>query len=248
MKRMFTRRNTAVAAIALAVGLLAGTAGGGFASQGGLPADKTAVAGSTVEDFEPNAEHPILSTRMGVSTTGDLILGVSLECSILTRLVTNNTTKTSATTGTVTIRITVDGKSVPVQTAGAGSTGDNGSVTYCDRTYQRTTADDEGDTKVDKTDDYTRTKTANAFNWLAFNAGVDAPAGYDNLSNGNNVVDVVVYATYVSTNAPRTCATATGVTSCSEAYVGKRTLVIEPVHAAKNEQSSPLDPAVTLFG
>lgn len=249
MKRTFTRRNTAVGAIALAVSLVIGTAGGGFAGQGGLPADKTAIAGSTVEDFDPALEKPILSTRMAVSSPADLILGVSLECSILTRLVTNNTTKSGTISGSVDIRITIDGNPVPVQTAGTGSAGDNGSITFCDRTYQRTVADDEtpGD-GTDKTDDYTRTKAANAFNWLALNAGVDeANGGYDDLSNGNNVIDVKVFAKYDATDAPRACATKTGtVTSCSEAYVGKRTLIIEPVHAAVNETSSPLDPAVTL--
>src|SRR5215210_3543292 len=117
MKSRFTRRNTAVGAIALAVGLVIGTAGGGFAGDGGLPADKTAVAGSTVMDFNPQEEHVILAQRMKVSSPADLILGVTLECSILTRLVTENGTGNNEAnaTGSVDIRIKIDGKEVPVQ-------------------------------------------------------------------------------------------------------------------------------------
>ena len=35
------------------------------------------------------------------------------------------------------------------------------------------------------------------------------------------------------------------MSACSEAYVGKRTLVIEPVHAANDEQSEPTGAPVT---
>ena len=66
-------------------------------------------------------------------------------------------------------------------------------------------------------------------------------AGYDKPANGNNVLDIRVFARYTRTHdTSGACITATGnITSCSEAYVGKRTLVIEPVHAANREQSEP---------
>lgn len=237
MKSRFTRRNTAVGAIALAIGLVIGTAGGGFAGDGGLPADKTAVAGAALKDIGPGEEHPILQQRMKVSSPADLILGVTLECSILTRLVTNNDTPESSTTGSVDIRIEIDGKDVPVQTAGEGA-GDDGNVTFCNRTYQRSVTDgeDEGGL-IDTEDDYIRTKAANAFNWVALNVGDDA--GYDSPANGNNILDIVVFARYERTHEEGTCLTADPATSCSEAFVGKRTLVIEPVHAANGEESEP---------
>lgn len=233
---LFTRRN-ALTAVALVAGLAVGTAGMGVAGNDGLPADKTAVAGAALKDIGPGEEHPILQQRMKVSSPADLILGVTLECSILTRVVTNNDTPSSATTGSVDIRITVDGKDVPVQTAGEGA-GDDGNVTFCNRTYQRSVSDGENDGGlIDTQDDYIRTKSANAFNWVALNVGNDAT--YDNPANGNNILDIVVYARYERTHEEGTCLTADPATSCSEAFVGKRTLVIEPVHAANGEESEP---------
>lgn len=235
--KLFSRR-TAVAALALAVGLVAGTAAGGVATNHQLPADKTAVAGAALVDIGPAEEHPILQQRMKVSSPADLILGVTLECSILTRLVTNNDTPSSATTGSVDIRITVDGKNVPVQTAGEGAEGDDGSVTFCNRTYQRTVTDEEDPLDgIDAEDDYIQTKSANGFNWLALNVGNDAT--YDDPANGNNILDIVVFARYDRTHEAGTCVGADPATSCSEAYVGKRTLIIEPVHAANGEESEP---------
>lgn len=263
--KYFTRRNTAVAAIALAVGLVIGTAGGGFAGDN-MPADKTAVGGSSLEDIDPNETKEILSQRMKVSSPADLILGVTSECSILTRLITDEDGETAATTGSVDIWITIDDHVVPVQTAGVDTdddgdvdaddgVGDNGEVTFCNRTYQRTETDQEAEGTeetglVDKEDDYIRTKAANAFNWVALNVGVDeTEGGYDDPANGNNIIDVRVFARYDRTHQNNTCATADLVedelTSCSEAFVGKRTLVIEPVHAAVNEQSEPTGAPVT---
>lgn len=234
--KLFSRRNGAVA-LALVVGLVVGTAGLGIANDNRLPADKTAVAGAALQDIGPGEEHPILQQRMKVSSPADLILGLTLECSILTRLVTNNDTPSSTTTGSVDIRITIDGKDVPVQTAGEGA-GDDGSVTFCNRTYQRTVTDGENPLDgIDTEDDYIATKTANAFNWVALDVGEEAY--YDSPANGNNILDIVVHARYDRTHEAGTCAVADPATSCSEAYVGKRTLVIEPVHAANGEQSEP---------
>jgi hypothetical protein len=240
MHRLLTKRTGAVA-LALTVGLVAGTAASGIAGPGGLPADKTAIAGSSLTDLNPNEESLILSTKMAVSSPADLILGVSLECSIVTRLITDTNEQPSEALGSVDIRITIDGKNVPVQTAGSTGAGDDGEVTFCNRTYNRTVSDQDGDGTIDKEDDYIATKNANAFNWLAFNAGVEqSRGGYDDETD-NNVIDVKVYARYTRTHAePGTCIAATDVpAACSEAYVGKRTLIIEPVHAANGEQSEP---------
>lgn len=238
------RKASVAGAVVLAAGILIGYAGGGIAGQGGLPADKTAIGGSAVTDIDPNKEKEILSQRMAVSTTADLILGVTLECSIVTRLVTDMNNETAEALGSVDIRIEIDGKNVPVQTVGPGSLGDDGQVTFCNRTYQRTVTDQDGDGKIDKEDDYIATRNANAFNWVALNVGDElTDGGYDDLANGNNVIDVRVFAKYTRTHENDTCAeadlAADELNSCSEAYVGKRTLVIEPVHAAVNEQSEP---------
>lgn len=238
MKSRFTRRNTAIGAIALAVGMLIGTAGGGFAGEdtNQMPADKTAVAGAALEAFEPGEKGVILQQRMKVSSPADLILGVTLECSIITRLVTNTTTKEDDTTGAVDIWVTIDGKVVPVETT---PTRDDGEVTFCNRTYYRSVADEEDDRdgEVDRQNDYIDTKTANAFNWVALNVGNEAY--YDDPTNGNNILDIKVHATYTRTEDYATCVAVEQATSCSSAYVGKRTLVIEPVHAANGEESEP---------
>lgn len=237
LTRRPSRGATVAGAVVLAAGILIGYAGGGIAGQGGLPADKTAIAGSSLQDIDPNKEHEILSTRMAVSSPADLILGVTLECSIVTRLVTQKNDEPSEALGSVDIRVTVDGTTVPVQTA---PTRDDGEVTFCNRTYNRTVTDQDGDGTIDKEDDYIRTKTANAFNWVALNVGRN---GYDKPANGNNVIDVRVFARYTRTHdVSGACIadTAADLTACSEAYVGKRTLVIEPVHAAVNEQSEPV--------
>lgn len=230
------RKASVAGAVVLAAGILIGYAGGGIAGQGGLPADKTAIAGSGLQDIDANKEHEILSTRMAVSSPADLILGVTLECSIVTRLVTDTSEESSEALGSVDIRVTVDGTTVPVQTV---PTRDNGEVTFCNRTYQRTVTDQDGDGNIDKEDDYIATKTANAFNWLALNVGKN---GYDKPANGNNVLDIRVFARYTRTHdVSGTCISddTDALSGCSEAYVGKRTLVIEPVHAANREQSEP---------
>ena len=210
--------------LAVAVGALGTQA---FAAQNEsthLPADKTAVAGSTKNKVGPNKEKPILQERMRVSTPSDLILGVTAECSILTSLHTHADNDTSTAQGKVSFRIEIDGKEVPVE-----SSDPDGSVVFCNRTYSRTVTDDEDPLDgIDDQDDYIRTKHANAFNWLAFNVGTD----YDKPENGDNIVDVVVYAKFVT----RTDGDAT-----AQATIGKRTLVIEPVKAAVNEVSEETD-------
>lgn len=249
MKKNSLYRVVAILAV-LAAGFTGGRAIAGTDDQ--LPADKTAVAGSTITDFGPNTEKPILQQRMRVSSPSDLILGVTLECSILSHLVTDNDHMDETTSGTVDIRITVDGHPVPVQTAGTGAEGDTGAVTFCNRTYHRSVTDDENPLDgVDREDDYIDTKTANAFNWIALNSGTTS---YDDPANGNNIVDIVVYAKYTTAIDCADVAEDDAPASCSEAKVGKRTLVIEPVHAAVGEQSEPAnfddsdDPVSGLVG
>jgi hypothetical protein len=198
-----------------------------------MPADKTAVAGATLDTLGADGtEEIILEETMKVSTPTDLILGVTAECSILTALTTNNDNQSADSTGTVEIWLEIDGKEVPVQT----SKPDDGDVVFCNRTYQRTVTDQEDPTDgVDEESDYINTRSANAFNWVAFNVGND----YDDPANGNNIVHVVVKARY------------TAETSCptfgcqAKAFVGNRTLVIEPVKASNTETSEPADPAPT---
>ena len=77
--------------------------------------------------------------------------------------------------------ITLDGTRVPVSLDDTeeneqGETDDIGKVVFCNRAYQRTVTDaeenegvggNEGGDGFDDEDDFIRTRTANAFNWMA---------------------------------------------------------------------------------
>lgn len=240
-------------AILLGVGLIAGSLAlfgtGAFAQPGnggGQPADKVVAGGSTLESTGANEEPiPILSQRMRVSSPADLMLHATTECSILTGLVTgeDGTSPSSATSESkVELYITIDGTKVPVSTAGddaEGSRGDEHKVVFCNREYSRTVTDREGDEEVDEQRDYIRTRSANAFNWFALDTGF----AYDDVElNGQNILDVVLWAEFTRTpDSP--CSGESGdpfpVATCAEAFVGNRTLIIEPTHAAVNEQVEP---------
>ena len=166
--------------------------------------------------------------------------------------------------GQVEIYVTIDGKRVPVAaddaaapdvnndpegTPVAANEDEQGEVVFCNRAYQRTVQDrngggnDEGQTEndIDIERDYIRTRTANGFNWLAQDIGFT----YDEsgVQNGNNIVVVQVIAEYDTTHSGTTnpathqaCATTPGQeTTCAQAYVGSRTLIVEPTNVAIHE-------------
>ncbi|HEX2195810.1 MAG TPA: hypothetical protein VHJ76_02695, partial [Actinomycetota bacterium] len=104
---------------------------------------------------------------------------------------------------------------------------DVGEVTFCNRAYSRTVVDEENPTDgIDEESDFIRTRTANAFNWFAINVG-DA---YDNPANGNNILDIAVVADYDTSTAGEAIA---------DAFVGSRTLIIEPVHSQNDQVVAP---------
>jgi hypothetical protein len=111
---------------------------------------------------------------------------------------------------------------------------------------------------LDSEDDFIRTRNANAFNWMAFDVGTT----YDKPYNGNNIVDVKVYAEYDRSTFEDSSSTdpVSGANqcarrndddlnpygqTCSDAFVGSRSLIIEAVHASNHEQPSQVsdDPA-----
>ncbi|HWL66632.1 MAG TPA: hypothetical protein VNP73_11710 [Actinomycetota bacterium] len=203
-----------------------------------MPADKFAVTGSDVDEVNDNTT--ILAEQMRVSSPADLILQVTAECSILTQLLTNNEQPASDVFGSVRLRVEIDGVNVPVATndiVGGGGADDTpnpdvgegddddevGEVTFCNRAYGREVTDGEDPADgIDSQDDYIATRAANAFNWIALNAGGDV---YD--ADGDNILNIAVIADYdVET---------TGMGNVAEAFVGSRTLVVEPTHLAVNE-------------
>ena len=211
------------------------------------PAMKAAVMGSDIDKLEEgdNVATLLLSDRMRVSSPEDIILQTTAECTILTELITGGTaepgaTDTASAYGSVRLWVTLDGTRVPVATDDLvedgtdeedNSTGDTGEVTFCNRTYQRTVTDSEDPQDgLDEEHDFIRTRTANAFNWVALDTGVN----YDNPGNGNNIIDVQLWAEYDTSEAGRAVA---------DAFVGSRTLIAEPIRVSVHEQVAPVPDA-----
>jgi hypothetical protein len=209
------------------------------------PANKLAAAGTTIDDVAANTDHVVLSETMKVSTPADAVLSATAECSILTYLrsagsTTADSTDNSNASGTVEMWVTIDGKVVPVA-SGAGE-GQDGEVVFCNRTYQRTITDTENDDDGrDEVRDFIDTRTANGFNWLALNIGSaydrpNVPAG-----SSNNIVEIQLHARYTETangNPSGACSAVTNNAAqedCSKAFVGQRTLIVEPTNVSLHE-------------
>ena len=196
------------------------------------PADKVQATGSDIEHVEDDTV--VMSETMKVSSPSDLIIQLTAECSILTALTTNNDNPTSTATGSVRLHVEIDGTPVPVATdEGLGEDdaedddNETGEVTFCNRAYSRTVVDQEDPADgIDEESDYIRTRTANAFNWFAINTGTV----YDSPANGNNILLIEVIADYD---------TETVGEAVADAFVGSRTMIIEPVHSQNDQQVGP---------
>lgn len=191
-------------------------------------ANKAAASGRQVVVAAPGANVELLSVVMKTSKPEDLILQVTLECTIFTQLDTGGSTAPGATSsayshGSVQVWVTVDGNIVPIsdssmppqnpadQTVGT----DADKVTFCDREYQRTVTDGENPLDgLDRTQDYIRTKSSHAFNWIRLNTG-----------SGTHTIRVLANLTAVAMGQMDTTA---------QALVGNRTLIVEPTKTAVN--------------
>ena len=195
------------------------------------PADKVVARGSKVVAFAPGTNVTLLEATLRTSKPSDLMLHVTMECSILTKLVTNNDDGSSSVSGAVRAWVEVDDKIVPINDqstppqdpAQNGNGNDSDKVTFCNRTYSRSVTDDENPLDgIDQESDYIDTKAANAFNWLRLNVG-----------NGVHKIEVV--ADLTATNPANTCTRNTAnPQTCSEAFVGNRTLIVEPAKLAND--------------
>jgi len=220
---------------AMATFLVFSLAGVRTADAGHEPANKGAAAGSDLDSVHEDTL--LLSETIRVSSPEDIIIQVTAECSILTELTTNNDSLNSAAFGSVRLWVELDGTPVPVAVDDDSSSEDDaaddddstGEVTFCNRAYERTVADDEDNVPpdgVDEEHDYIRTRTANAFNWLALDTGVI----YDDPANGNNIITVELFADFDTTTAGQAVA---------DAFVGSRTMIIEPTKVSIHEQVEP---------
>lgn len=216
----------------VAAGLAVGVVGGYLASQGlaagsGMPANKAVAAGSKVKSIAVNGVEELMSATFKTSKPEDLLISVSAECSILTDVVIPGSTEPGATQtasarGAVRIWVELDGKIVPIEDVSAppqdpaanGNGTDADKVTFCDRLHQRTVTDREDpEDGVDESRDYIDTKAANAFNWVRLNAGSGAHT-------------LKVFGQFTTS--------AVGAGSNAAAYVGNRSLVIEPTKLAND--------------
>lgn len=194
-----------IAAVAIAgvLGFIASQS----ATAGHEPADKVSASGSDVLVTNPGEDITLVSERMRTSTTADLVLQFTAECSIATDLTTVGNDSASAE-GKVLVWVEIDG--VPVPVAGA----DDGRVTLCNQANRRDTTNfDDEDATIHT---HLLTAQANGFNWLALNVG-----------NGIHTVEVKATLTETATN-----------NATADAAVGKRTLVVEPTHAANDETTA----------
>lgn len=169
-----------VAVALLAIVLITGFA---IAAGGAQPANKVVAAGDRTSVSAPGENVTLLTATMKTSKPTDLMIQAAAECSIFTRIVTNNSHTTSTAGSRALVWVEFDGKVVPIQSTSeppqdpaaqpSGTPEDDGAV-FCDREYSRTVEDQETNTPpdgVDQEDDYIRTKSAHAFNWVRMNTG-----------------------------------------------------------------------------
>lgn len=185
------------------------------ASANHTPANKMAVAGSTLEvlrdesllNTEPTTA-TILSGVMKASSPTDLVLQVTLECALWTTVATVGN-EASEARATIKVWVEIDG--APVAVSGSEADADDaGKVVFCDRTHRQTVTDlDDDDARIEQ---FLKTRTANAFNWVALNVG-----------NGVHTIEVIAELDTVADDAGQTMAA-----------VGKRTLVAEPTKLAND--------------
>ena len=211
---------TLASAAAVAVPVTLAATGGN-----GTPANKAVAAGSTVEVIQPQKTEPILFATFKTSKPEDLLIGVSLECSILTDVSIQGGSDvhgaTSSARGAIKVWVELDGTIVPITDASAPPQDPNAQragteadkVTFCDRLHERTVTDAEnGSDGIDSSRDYQDTKSANAFNWVRLNAG-------------SGMHTLVVKAQFSSNVVG---------TANADGYIGNRTLVIEPTKLAND--------------
>ena len=201
------------------------------------PANKVAASGSTTEVAAPGQTIPVLQERVKISSPFDLILQLTAECDILTELTTGGSglaTDSASAFGQVRMFIEIDGHRVPITSQDSnpsdpGTPGDTGEVVFCNRAHEKEITDTEDPANgTDEERDMTQTRTANAFNWLAMDVGFN----YDDPANGNNLLDIIVYAEFTETEVNRATA---------EALIGNRTLIAEPTNASNHEWVTPID-------
>ena len=207
-----------------------------FANADHQPADKVVAAGGQVIEVDdgdgdtPTEEGTVLlTTEFRTSAPTDLMIHVTLECTILTELTNEGGTnpgRTSFTEAVGRIRVWVefDGVIVPINDESLNPQphheaigNDDDKVTFClnERKQALTDAEEDeggvaGGDGHDTLYTYLRTKQANAFNWIRLNTG-----------NGIHTLEVKADLRTQTAATEDSLASATG-------FVGNRMLIVEP--------------------
>jgi hypothetical protein len=189
----------------------------------GIPANKVAASGSSVEQVNADSDTLLLSETVKINNPTDLILGVTAECAIVTQVTNGANGTTQRAFGEVKIYVTIDGVPVPV----AEDDADEGKVVFCNRAQEQQWTDSSApvvgnDDSGDQLRQYLSSRNANGFNWMALNVGTEYPG----TPAGSNIHEIEVWAEWTVN------ATAQGLAT---AAVGNRTLILEPVKAAHYE-------------
>lgn len=218
---------------ALVVANLSGSGQEGNATHS--PANKVVASGEELTEIPSGEAVTIMSATLKTSNPTDLIMSVTLECSILTKLFTDKATtkggfSESAVNAQIDVWIEENGKVVPISSVSSNpqrpgadlGTVVKDSVTFCQRDEGRRITDTEDEQDfTDKQQTYQETKTANAFNWVLLNAG-------------SGIHKFEVKATLTETGASTCTKNLTTEQTCSDALIGNRTFVIEPTKLAND--------------
>lgn len=175
------------------------------------PANKVSVAASSLEvmtapvmEGAVSEEHDLLGTEFRTSNPADLAIQVTLECALWTDVTVVGNGDSSAVAA-VKVWVTLDGERLPVS-ADEPDDDERGKVVFCNREYRMVISDlDDEDANHTM---FLRTRSANAFNWIEIDAG-----------SGVHTLTVTAQLE----------AQVDGV-GTAKAIVGKRTLVVEPLH------------------
>ena len=196
------------------------------------PADKVVASGASLSQVDEGSGQTILSAKIKSSKPSDLMIHVSAECAVETSHTSDGKTSTNTAHGYARLWIDIDGKIVPIQAASAPpqdpgaqpSGGEDDKVTFCERKESYTRTDNNAlcvgeainELNCERQEWYQNTKSANAFNWVRLNVG----SGDHVVSLKADVVDTA------SATAPDT--------STAKAFIGNRTMIVEPTKMAND--------------
>lgn len=183
------------------------------------PANKTSamIARGDILFAAPGEPVLIAEERVKTSKPTDLLLSVTAESSILTKVATIGS-ETQETDGTLEVFIVIDGQVLqPPAPAPVGNGnpphGDTAAVVFANQAHGRTTELGQDD-ETDRVETYLRTKHASGFNWMAFNVG-----------SGTHHIQVFARYTEAESSPQAT----------SEGVIGNRSLIVQPVKSAVRE-------------